>query len=393
MDSQPVDLHDPAFLADPYPFYARLREEDPVSWFPFADERGMWLVTRYEAAQWVLRDLLFRKNPRDVLPVDRDEPDLPSLLDMDPPDHTRVRSLVNRAFTPRVVAALVPRITEITDELLDAADGTVDLVDALAFPLPITVIAEMLGVPGDDRDQFRAWSTDFVGAIDAVGASEERRQRAMAAGLTLAAYFGSLIEARRDRRGDDLISGLLAARDEEDRLSDAELIGMLILLLVAGHETTVGLIGNGMVALLNHPDQLALLRDDPALAESAVEEMLRFDPPVQRATFRYAGEPTTIDGVTIDRGQQVSAVIAAANRDPRQFPDPDRFDIRRDPNRHLGFGRGSHFCLGAPLARLEARIAFGRLLERFATLEPAGEVEWRPSTFLRGPARLPITVR
>lgn len=388
-----VDLHDPAFVADPYPFYARLREESPVSWLPFDGEgAGMWLITRYESAERVLRDPGFRKNPRDVREIDPEAPDLPSLLDMDPPDHTRVRSLVNRAFTPRVVANLESRIAAITDELLEAVDGSTDLIDALAFPLPITVIAEMLGVPSEDRDRFRSWSTDFVGAIDAIGASEERRERSMAAAFELFGYFASLIAERHTTRSDDLIGRLVAARDDEDRLSDEELIGMLVLLLVAGHETTVGLIGNGMAALLDHPEQMELLRRDPDRVESAVEEMLRFDAPVQRATFRYAGEPVDIDGVTIEQGEQVSAVIAAGNRDPRQFPEPDDFDIGRNPNRHLGFGRGSHYCLGAPLARLEARVAFTRLLERFTTIEAAGDIEWRPSTFLRGPARLPVAV-
>jgi pimeloyl-[acyl-carrier protein] synthase len=320
-------------------------------------------------------------------PISRD------LLGSDPPDHTRLRALVNLAFTPKRIRELKPRIAQIARNLLDQArpKDQMEFMAEFAVPLPIIVIAELLGVPPTDRREFRVWSNDLVRGIDAMGRNPDAAQKGQEAGLALANYFGKLFRQRRAQPQNDLMSALIAARDGQDTLSEEELIGMCQLLLIAGHETTVNLLGNGLLTLLRHPDQLTLLRRQPDLMESAIEEMLRFESPVQRGTTRFTIASLEIAGQTIAAGHQVSTVIGAANRDPAPFPDPDRFDITRQPNHHLAFGRGIHFCLGAPLARAEARIAFSQLLNDYLNLELATDTaDWNGNTFLRGLNSLPI---
>ena len=286
------------------------------------------------------------------------------MLLQDPPDHTRLRTLVSKAFTPRAIESLRGRIEQMVDALLDVAvdRGEMDLIADLAYPLPASVICEMLGVPLQDRDRLREWSADIARSLDAVIVSDpEVIARANAAGVALREYFERLVAERRRAPRADILSGLIAAEEAGDRLSTDELFATVILLFLAGHETTANLIGNGMLALLRHPAELARLRDDPALIESAVEELLRYDSPVQRVS-RITTADVVIGDRTIPAGSLAMALLAAANRDPAYFPDPDRLDVARRDNRHLAFGSGIHFCLGAPLARLEGRIVFAALL-------------------------------
>jgi cytochrome P450 len=396
MSAPTLQFSDPAFLADPYPFYHHLRETAPVFWVPHRGATGgVWLLTRYEDVAFLLKDGHTTKDIRRVVPAEKlvSEMGNADLLSSDPPDHTRLRALVNQAFTPKRIRQLEPRIAEVAAELLarvrDA--GEMEFMADFAIPLPIIVICELLGVPPEDRHVFRVWSNDLVRGIDAIGGNQDTARKGQEAGLALAAYFGKLFEQRRAQPQDDLMSALISARDGRDQLSEAELVGMCQLLLIAGHETTVNLLGNGLLTLLRHREQWELLQEQPELLESAIEEMLRYESPVQRATFRGTLQPLTVAGQTIEAGQQVSAVIGAANRDPAAFPEPNRFDIRRRPNRHLAFGRGIHFCLGAPLARTEARIAFGQLLAGFRDMELATDTPaWNGNTFLRGLISLPV---
>ncbi|GAA2488529.1 cytochrome P450 [Streptomyces gobitricini] len=378
------------FVADPYPYYAKLRESGPVHHVRTALGNEVWLIVGHAEARAALADPRLSKAPSTVGRRMLDEDVIgPYLLVLDPPDHTRLRRLVAREFTGRRVEALRPRVRHITDELIDAMEprGRADLVDALAFPLPITVICELLGVPAADRDAFRAWSTEIVAPTG--GEFETSAVHA------LGGYLDALIEdKRRARPADDLLSALLRTRAEDgDRLSAAELRAMAYLLLIAGHETTVNLIANGVRALLSHPAQLAALRADSGLLDGAVEEMLRYDGPVETATARFAREPVPVGGTVIPQGAAVLVGIGAGDRDPGRFPEPDRFDIRRDTAGHLAFGHGIHYCLGAPLARLEGRIAVGTLLERFPSLalDPsAGPPDWLPGLLMRGARRLPV---
>ncbi|MDQ3855218.1 MAG: cytochrome P450 [Chloroflexota bacterium] len=390
-----ADLESPAFLADPYPTYNRLRELDPVHWLPFDQEgHGMWLVTRYPDVAATLKDPRLTKDPARFVPEEHLSPLDRSMLFRDPPDHTRLRALVSRAFTPRRVAELEPRITGIASDLLTGLDRDVpvNFITGFAVPLPVIVIAELLGVPPEDRSQFRAWSDAVVGGGDFARPGEESLRRSEEAMAALVAYFADLVAERRGHRRDDLISALLDAQDEDDRLTEHELLGTCILLLIAGHETTVNLLGNGLLALLRHRDQLELLSARPELAPSAVEEMLRYDSPVQRATFRAALGALELGGKEIRPDQPVVPVIGSANRDPAAFPEADRFVIARQPNRHVAFGLGIHFCLGAPLARTEARITFPLLVDLFPNIELAGEPVWAPNTFLRGLSSLPVSL-
>ncbi|QGV77809.1 cytochrome P450 family protein [Streptomyces ficellus] len=378
------------FTADPYPYYAKLREAGPVHHVRTALGNEVWLIVGHAEARAALADPRLSKSPATVGRRMLDEEVIgPYLLVLDPPDHTRLRRLVAREFTARRVEALRPRVQRITDELIDAMApaGHADLVEALAFPLPITVICELLGVPLADRDAFHAWSTEMVAPT-----GQEAEGAAVRA---LAAYLDGLIEDKRCAGpADDLLSALLRTSAEDgDRLSAAELRAMAYLLLIAGHETTVNLISGGVRALLTHPDQLAALRTDPGLLDGAVEEMLRHDGPVETGTARFAREPIRVGDTVIPRGAAVLVGIGAGDRDPERFPDPDRFDIRRDTGGHLAFGHGIHYCLGAPLARLEGRIAVRGLLERFPglSLDPAaGPLDWLPGLLMRGVRRLPV---
>ena len=386
----------PEFHSNPYPFYRALREEDPVHLSPL----GFWVCTRYDDAVMILRDPRFgregmAKLMEARLGLTQDTSRARDMLFQDPPDHTRLRALVSRAFTPRVVEVMRPHIQEIVDGLLDRVDGAraMDVIEDLAYPLPVTVICEMLGVPAADQDIFKTWSTDIARSLDAaiLPADSDAIPRGRDARLGLADYFRSLIATRRKDPKPDLLSALIAAEEAGNKLSEGELVSTCMLLLIAGHETTVNLIGNGLLALLQHPDQLRALRDDPELIQTGVEELLRFDGPVQR-TGRMTTAEVEIGDKRIPRDSVVVSVIGAANRDPKQFADPDRLDVSRKDNRHIAFGFGIHFCLGAPLARLEGQIALGTLLRRMPKLALVSDVpEWRESSTLRGLKSLPVT--
>ncbi|MFE2204310.1 cytochrome P450 family protein [Streptomyces rubiginosohelvolus] len=385
-----LDLRDlPDFTADPYPYYAKLRAEGPVHTVRTEHLERLWLIVGYEEGRAALADQRLGKDWRPGGGWKASEAQLnANMLELDAPHHTRLRRLVVREFTARRIEALRPRVTEVTDRLLDAMvpQGSADLVDALAFPLPMTVICELLGVPDIDRDAFRVLSNGIV-----TPTPEQRDADPVGA---MSAYLVDLIADKRRSPGEDLLSALIRATDEDgDSLSSAELVGMAFLLLVAGHETTVNLIANGVRALLDHPEQLALLRTDPGLVDGAVEEMLRYDGPVENATFRFAREPVTVGSTVIPRDAVVLVALASADRDPDRFPAPDTFDIRREPQGHLAFGHGAHYCLGAPLARMEARIAIGALLERCPGLardESGGELDWLPGLLMRGTRGLPV---
>lgn len=401
-DTTPVVFNpfDPEFRKNPYPTYQRLLEEDPLQESPL----GGLVITRHEDAMSLLRDQRassdFRKSPNFRAEAEAQGLDYDALLEenrsflfLDPPDHTRLRGLVNKAFTPKVVESLRPRIEAIVGELLDAAleRGAADVMEDIAYPLPVQIICDMLGVPVEDNVRFRVWTSEAARSLDPDFALPpevvEQRQRTFDA---LHAYFEDLIAKRRAEPRDDLISALIAAEDEGKQLNEAELVSTCILILIAGHETTVNLIGNGTLQLLRHPDQLAKLRKDPALIGTAVEELLRFDPPVQ-LTARLALEDIQLGGKVLKQGQQGVILIGAVNRDPAQFPDPQRLDITRQENRHLAFGMGIHFCLGAPLARMEGRIALGQLAARTKTLELAvDEPPYKENLTLRGLAALPV---
>ncbi len=388
----------PEFRRDPYPFYRRLREADPVHWNP----PGIWVLTRHADAVAMLRSTRmsvdFRNSDlyemfRQMQGIDPEAERPPSMLFRDPPDHTRLRSLVTKAFTAKRIEDLKPRMQVIVDDLLDAAldRGEMDVVADLAYPLPVTVICEMLGVPEEDHHRFHRWSADLVSTLDPM-TGPEVMARAMQAAVAFDAYFSELIAQRRTERRDDLLTALIAAEEEGGRLSEDELLIQLELLLVAGHETTVNLISNGTLALLQHPSEMRRLRDDPTLIKTGVEELLRYYPPVQ-LTGRIPLEDMRIGDVQILRGQQVLALIGAANRDPEAFDEPDRLDLSREPNRHVAFGGGIHHCLGAALARAEGQVAIGSLIRRAATIEPlSDEPVWKETITLRGLAELPVRV-
>jgi len=388
----------PEFHADPYPTYRLLRERDPVHQMPM----GAWILTRYDDVVATLKDSrLGRAGFEAFLAAvygagNEDIPMPASMLFRDPPDHTRLRSLVSRAFTPRVIEGLRPRISAIVEVLLDRVQerGRMDVIADLAYPLPVTVISEMLGVPSGDHELIKQWSADIARGLDAIGmpVDPEVVGRASRGRRALGEYFRGLIPERRRQPRDDLLTSLIAAEDQGDRLTEGELLSTCVLLYVAGHETTVNLIGNGLLALLQHPGELARLRNHPELSSSAIEELLRYDGPVQR-TGRTAHEDLELGGRHIPKGSMVVSVIGAANRDPEHFPDPDRLDIGRRDNRHVAFGFGLHFCLGAPLARLEGQIALGGLLRRFGHLElETDRLTWRQSSTLRGLAALPVSL-
>ena len=397
-----VDLFDPAFKADPYPTYARLRSTDPIHRTTLPDGRGVWLNTRYEDVLAVLKDGRFVKDWRKAMTPEQlaQIPPIPdvlkplssNMLDTDPPDHERLRALVSKAFTPRLIERMRGRVQAIADSLLDAVEdqGRMDLIDDYAFPLPITVIAELLGVPAEDRNNFREWSDAAVSGDSSQDYVEKVLIPNMHAFLD---YLRAMFDEKRENPREDLISALVQAEKAGDKLSEDELLGMVFLLLVAGHETTVNLIGNGMLALLQHPDQLQRLRDEPALIKPAIEELLRYDGPVEAATERFASEDVPIGETVIPRGEMVLVVLAGADHDPERFPDPDALDITRADNKHLAFGKGIHHCLGAPLARMEGQIAISTLLGRMPNLRLKDSPEslvWRQGLILRGLKGFPV---
>jgi cytochrome P450 len=394
---------EPDFAQDPYPTYARLRQSAPICRVVHHGLPG-WLVTRYEDVQRLLTDPRVSNDPRhgsaavraaapwafagEALGLSR------HILQSDPPDHTRLRRLVGKVFTPRRVAALQPRIEQVTRELLDGFlhRGEAELIDEFAVPLPIIVIMDLLGVPREARHDFREWCRLSAAEPDDPALVFE-------AFGNIRGYLGRLVgEKRRQAAAGqataDLASALVAVHDEGQRLDDDELVSMIFLLLIAGFETTVDLIGNGTLALLHSPGQLAALRADPSLIDGAIEEFIRFDGPVEMGIWRFATDDIDIGGVTIPRGDVVLIGINAANRDPGHFAAADVLDIRRDASRHLGFGHGIHYCLGAPLARLEGRIAFTALLigcqDLALAVEPA-DLEWRRGPNVRGVKHLPVT--
>jgi len=404
MAQQPqVDLFNPDFKANPYPTYAQLRSDAPIRRVPLPDGRGMWLVTRYEDVSAIFRDERFVKDWRNAMTPEQlaQVPAIPevmkpltsNMLDTDPPDHERLRALVSKAFTPRLIERMRPRVQEIADTLLDAVrdKGEMDLIDDYAFPLPITVIAELLGVPAEDRDRFREWSNAAVSG----DTTQEYIEKVLLPHMqAFTDYLRAMFDEKRKNPKNDLISALVQAEEAGDKLSEDELMAMVFLLLIAGHETTVNLIGNGSLALLQHPDQLRKLREDPALIKPAIEELLRYDGPVETSTERFAREDIAIGGTVIPRGEMVMVVIASADHDPDRFQDPDALDITRADNKHLAFGKGIHFCIGAPLARLEATVALTVLAERITswTFAEGNTFEYDPSFLLRGLRRLDVDV-
>jgi cytochrome P450 len=405
--SSPPDqpnIASPEFKANPYPFYARLRAEAPVYRLANLHGEPAWLITRYDDVAAALKDERFIKNRSHALTppqaarqpwfrkVKLFRPLQRNMLDVDPPDHTRLRALVSQAFTLRLIEQLRSRVQTLADELLDRVHGRgrIDLIRDFALPLPATIIAEMLGVPAGDRHKFHRWSNAMTGIGSTWG-----MVKAIPNAWAFLRYIRRTIHKRRADPQDDLVSALVRAEEAGEKLSEDELLAMVFLLLVAGHETTVNLIGNGMLALLEHPEQREQLRRNPELIKPAVEELLRYSSPVELATERYAREDLTFAGVAIPRGSAVFAVIGSANRDERQFPKPDTLDITREPNKHLSFGLGQHYCLGAPLARLEGQIAILTLLRRLPDLRlsvASHALRWRPGVILRGLESLPVTI-
>ncbi|MGC7099825.1 cytochrome P450 family protein [Amycolatopsis lurida] len=398
---EPVRLDD-AFMQDPHAMAEIFRREGPARQVVMPRGLRGWVITGYHEARALLADQRLSKNSARISELFQAQVDdevsagprtfasslTAHMLNSDPPEHTRLRKLVNKAFTPKSVDRLRPRIEQITEELLDrmeAEGGEPDLLEAFAFPLPITVICELLGVPEAERAEFRDWSNTLVSS-DPAAAIEK-------ASGELVVYLRDLIERKRAEPGPDLLSDLVQVSEDGDRLGEHELVPMVFLLLVAGHETTVNLIGNGVLALLRNPDQLAALRADPSLLPGAVEEFLRLDGPVNLATLRFTTEPVRVGDVEIGEGEFVLISLLAANRDGDRFEEPAKLDLKRPTGGHLAFGHGIHYCVGAPLARLEAEIAIGRLIERFDGLALAGEpseLRWRASTLMHGLEVLPV---
>ncbi|MCP2287791.1 cytochrome P450 family protein [Nocardia amikacinitolerans] len=394
----------PEFFRTPYAFYEQLRAQGPVHQIQLRTGVRAWLIVDYDAAREALRNPTIRKDPHtDTGAGARREGAGESgvgavnarlsyhLLNTDPPHHARLRKLVTPAFAPARIEALTPRVTAITDELLDrlaAADGPVDLMAEFAFPLPITVICEMLGVPTADREQFKEWSA----VVSDITLADPARMRV--ATDAIVAYFEELLARRRaEGPGPDLLSDLLSASEADDRLTDDEIISMAFLILIAGHETTVNLIGNTMLTLLADPPKYAALREDPDQVPALIEEMLRFEGPVNMATLRYTTVPTVIGETEVPAGELVLVALGSANHDDKHFDAPDTFDPGRNTNGHMAFGYGIHYCLGAGLARLEARIAISRLLERYPDMRlavDADDILWRESVLFRGVLDLPV---
>lgn len=399
------DIWNGKHRANPQALYARMRAENPIhrALGPQSG-RGFWYFTRYDDCVTVLKDQRFGKEvtkhlPRDVWEGWVGPDDSPfnainrHLLDLDPPDHTRLRALVHKAFTPKMIENLRGRVSQISEEYLDALPaqtdgGVVDLIHHYALPVPITVIAELLGVPAADRDKFRNWTQTLLFGGD--------EQTSLVAVMEFAAYMHEMIDQRSQEPKDDLLSALAAAEEQGDKLSREELLSMIFLLLVAGHETTVNLIGNGTLALIQHSDQMQKLRENPGLIRTAVEEMLRYNGPVETPTLRWVFEDVEISGVTVTAGDLVMPALLAANRDPAVFENPDMFDITRDPNRHIAFGVGIHYCVGAPLARLEGAVAINALLRRVSQIDLAvdfDQLEWNENLLLHGMKTMPVSVK
>ena len=408
MSARPVfDPFDPLWASDPFPLYADLRERAPIH----RNDLGFWVVAKHADCLAILRDRRASSDSLNVAvermpagfrtPIPEGDPMAAMMIEMrpflfrDPPDHTRLRSLVSKAFTPKVVESMRTGTERVVDELLDAAldAGRVDLLEAFAYPLPVRVICDLLGVPLEDQERFKVWSNalargldpDFLLTDEVIAARGE-------AAFQFSQYFFELLADRRRHPGDDLLSRLAQAEDGGTVLNEAEMLSTCILLLVAGHETTVNLIAGGTLALLEHPDQLERFRSDPAVQRTAIEEMLRFVSPVQ-LTGRALTEDCEFGGVEFAAGDFAMLLLASGNRDPDQFEDPERFDVTRSPNNHLGFGFGIHHCLGAPLARMEAQVALAALVRRAPDLALSGDgVTYKHNVVLRGMEALPVTM-
>jgi cytochrome P450 PksS len=389
-------LAGPQFRSNPYPFYARLRKEQPVIQVTTPDGNLAWLITRYDDALNAFRD---KRLSKDIANLGEKPPWVPkyfeplarNMLDLDDPDHARLRTLVHKAFTPKLIETLRTSIENITEELIESAKrrGRMDLIAEFALPLPVAVISQMLGIPKREQDKFHRWSKTIVSSQSSkVGAL-----KAIPSVISFLRYIRRLVRLRQMHPENDLTTAMIQAEEAGDRMNTDEMLAMIFLLLIAGHETTVNLIGNGMLALFAHPEQMEKLRADSSLVTSAVEEILRFDSPVEMATERYTKEKIEISGVAIPAGARVYVVIASANRDEQQFERAEQFDITRSNNRHLSFGIGTHYCLGAPLARMEGQIAITALLKHMGKLRlrvPYSEIRWRPGLVLRGVKALPV---
>ncbi|MBP1967566.1 cytochrome P450 family protein [Paenibacillus aceris] len=383
-----------AFTQNPHPTYSQLRENDPVYLNVLPNGQIGWMITRYEDAVEALKDPRFIKDYLEISGADKETESVftRNMLYADPPDHKRLRGLVQKAFTPQMIAGLRGRIQEIADELLDNLFGkdSMNLIDDYAFPLPIIVICEMLGVPSEDRDKFRVWSNTLV-----EGSNGENFDEMYIHMSEFIQYLGQWFAKVRGNLGQDLISQLIISEDEGDRLTESELYGVVTLLIIAGHETTVNLIGNSILALLEHPEQLKQLQNNPELIHSAIEEVLRYNGPVEFSTSRWARENLEFKGKSFARGDLVIIALNSANHDPNRFDDPEIFDITRQKSQHLAFGTGIHLCLGAPLARLEGEIAIMSLLKRYPQIKlkvDKNELEWRPGMLVRGVKEIPLSL-
>jgi cytochrome P450 PksS len=397
-----VNIASPEFRANPFPFYARLRAEAPVYRTVLPDKQAAWLITRYDDVLMVLKDeqrfskdRLAAMTPQQL----KKTPWMPpmfaplarTILDTDFEEHARLRGLIHLAFTPRRIEQMRARVQSLANTLLGAAErpGQMDLIHDYALQIPLTIISEILGIPEKDRERFHRWTKLLIN----LSANQNGVLLGIPQLMFMLRYLRRLVQQRRANPGDDLISALTIAEEGGQRLSDNELLAMVFVLLIAGHETTVNLIGSGSLALLENPDQLRLLRQRPELNKNAIEELLRYVNPVEEATERYAREDISVHGVTIPKGQMVLAVLASANRDEHIFADPDRLDLARENNKHLAFGLGVHYCVGAPLARLEGQIAIQTLVERLPNLHLAAAqqaLRWRPGLTVRGLEALPV---
>jgi cytochrome P450 len=380
------------FTHNPYPVYEKLRQSDPILNLQFPDGRFGWLISSYEEAVEALKDSRFSKDVAKAMGQEQTSVFSTNMLFSDPPDHKRLRGLVQKGFTPKRIADMRDHIQEIADNLLDAVSSkdTIDLIDEYAFKLPIIVISEILGVPTEDQDKFRVWSNSIIGA-----SNQEMNEQVVQHMNEFIAYLKDWFAKVREQPGDDMISQLVIAENQGDRLSEQELYGVVTLMIIAGHETTVNLIGNGVLALLEHPEQRKLLQEQPELIHGAIEEMLRYNGPVEFSTSRWAAEDMDFHGVHMKKGDLVVIALNSANRDASQFEDPDIFDITREKSQHLAFGKGIHLCLGAPLARLEGEIAINTLIRRYPNFElqrDIDELEWRPGMIVRGVKEIPISL-
>jgi len=397
---QPIDFNSPEFINNPYPFYQRLREEKEPYWLEHRQDNstspGMWLFSKYaDVAETLKESNSVSKQITRVRPPGHTVPMETTMLNQDPPEHTRLRALVNQAFTPAQVRSLSGRIEAIIDALITdmQAKGGGDFVQDFAIPLPMLVLADFMGVPFEDNVMFCRWSAQILCGYDSGVKNTDNFQSYRGAISDMGNYFQHLIEMRRKNPSTDLISLLIEAREKLEKLDGEELMSMCMLLLVSGHETTTNMLSSGMLTLLRHPDQMAQMKQDPELLPDAVEEILRFESPIQRATFRITTKACTIGGKEFKEGEQISALIGAANRDPEQFEQAETFNIRRTPNRHVAFGLGIHFCLGAYLARVEARIGFGNIMQRMPNIRLGAQAPtWNDKKLFRGLRSLQVEV-